>query len=170
MSQVIRIPKSLYKRLENMAVGFDTPANVIERLVSQQDGGIMDEDQIQKRINKITQEVIEKAYLLAKDVYEQKLSITDAQTELVDGLEMHSGSARDYINNFQKMMDGECYQRTMNGLATDYYLKNIFSEFGVKKLKEALCSVEQHVEYYETFSNGKLQNIRKIHQKYSDLL
>ena len=34
MSQVIRIPESIYKRLESHAKGFDTPANVIERLLN----------------------------------------------------------------------------------------------------------------------------------------
>jgi len=33
MSQVIRIPESLYKRLESHAIGFDTPASVIERIL-----------------------------------------------------------------------------------------------------------------------------------------
>lgn len=33
MSQVIRIPESLYKRLESHAIGFDTPAAVIERFL-----------------------------------------------------------------------------------------------------------------------------------------
>jgi len=33
MSQVIRVPKSTYKRLEARVEGFDTPANVIERLL-----------------------------------------------------------------------------------------------------------------------------------------
>ena len=33
MSPVVRIPDSTYKRLEKEAVGFDTPANVIERLL-----------------------------------------------------------------------------------------------------------------------------------------
>lgn len=33
MSQVIRIPESLYKRLESHAIGFDTPAAVIERFI-----------------------------------------------------------------------------------------------------------------------------------------
>ena len=33
MSQVIRIPKHLYKRLESHARGFDTPAGVIERIL-----------------------------------------------------------------------------------------------------------------------------------------
>lgn len=33
MSQVIRIPRDVYKRLESYAIGFDTPAGVIERLL-----------------------------------------------------------------------------------------------------------------------------------------
>jgi len=33
MSQVIRISESIYERLESMAKGFDTPGNVIERLI-----------------------------------------------------------------------------------------------------------------------------------------
>lgn len=33
MSQVIRIPSNIYKRLESYAIGFDTPAGVIERLL-----------------------------------------------------------------------------------------------------------------------------------------
>jgi len=34
MSQVIRIPQVLYERLENHAYGFDTPANVIEKILN----------------------------------------------------------------------------------------------------------------------------------------
>ena len=38
MSQVIRIPSNIYKRLEEHASGFDTPANVIERLLNHYEG------------------------------------------------------------------------------------------------------------------------------------
>ncbi|MEH6592648.1 MAG: hypothetical protein V7746_20445 [Halioglobus sp.] len=38
MAPVIRISKDLYKKLEDRAVGFDTPANVIERLVDDTEG------------------------------------------------------------------------------------------------------------------------------------
>ena len=34
MSQVIRIPKNLYKRLESHAIGFDTPAGVLEKVLN----------------------------------------------------------------------------------------------------------------------------------------
>jgi hypothetical protein len=38
MSNTIRIPASLYKRLERHAEGFDTPANVIKRLLDYYEG------------------------------------------------------------------------------------------------------------------------------------
>ena len=38
MSQVIRVPLKIYERLEQHANGFDTPANVIERLLNFYDG------------------------------------------------------------------------------------------------------------------------------------
>lgn len=34
MSPVIRVPDELYRKLEKLAVGFDTPTSVIERLVN----------------------------------------------------------------------------------------------------------------------------------------
>ncbi len=34
MSQVIRIPINLYERLKNHAQGFDTPSNIIERILN----------------------------------------------------------------------------------------------------------------------------------------
>jgi hypothetical protein len=38
MSQVIRIPDDLYKRLEKYASGFDTPARVIESILDEFEG------------------------------------------------------------------------------------------------------------------------------------
>ena len=38
MSQVIRIPSNVYSRLERHAQGFDTPANVIEKLLNHYEG------------------------------------------------------------------------------------------------------------------------------------
>jgi hypothetical protein len=38
MSHVIRIPSDLFSRLEHHAQGFDTPANVIERLLNHYEG------------------------------------------------------------------------------------------------------------------------------------
>lgn len=43
MSQVIRLPSNIYKRLEKHAKGFDTPAAVIERLLNHFEGVDPDE-------------------------------------------------------------------------------------------------------------------------------
>jgi hypothetical protein len=44
MSQVIRIPSHIYKKLESYAVGFDTPAGVIERLLDFYESQIKSDD------------------------------------------------------------------------------------------------------------------------------
>ncbi len=48
MSQVIRIPANTYSRLEKHAKGFDTPANVIEKLFDHYEG--IDQTLTQKQI------------------------------------------------------------------------------------------------------------------------
>ncbi len=169
MCPVIRIPDDVYQRLEGLAEGLDTPANVIEKLLNHKEGKKV-EQYTDKKSNKINKEIIESMYLQAKAVYEGELSIIDAQAVLVDSFDMDAGSARYYINNFQKIMAGECYQRTMNGLATNYFLEKIHSDFGNQKLRLALDAIEKHIDYYETFGKGKLQNIRKIHEKFRRLL
>lgn len=45
MSQVIRISDELYKRLAAYTVGFDTPSNVIERILNEYEGVTKTEDE-----------------------------------------------------------------------------------------------------------------------------
>jgi hypothetical protein len=52
MSQVIRIPETLYKRLENFAQGFDTPANVIERILNYYESNCSEEAVIKQESQK----------------------------------------------------------------------------------------------------------------------
>ena len=54
MSQVIRIPEPLYKRLESYAQGFDTPANVIERILNYYEAN---SDKAQKNVLKPKKEI-----------------------------------------------------------------------------------------------------------------
>ena len=68
------------------------------------------------------------------------------------------------------MRNGRVYKRTMNKAATEYFLDRIFQEDGKPALEKALASVLEHVRYYEPFGNGKLDGIRRIHEKYSKLL
>jgi hypothetical protein len=68
------------------------------------------------------------------------------------------------------MMSGEVYKRTMNSRAVGYYFENILKDDGKKALKKAIEAAKQHVEYYESFSNGKLQKIRIIIITFEEVL
>lgn len=118
-------------------------------------------------MGKITLDIVKQIYPLAKDVYKKKLDITDVQSKISRGTGMNPGSVQDYVRAFLSMMEGECYQRTINGPATKYFLEMIHADFGQQALCIALSSVKQHTDNYERFNHGKLQNIIKIHREFS---
>ena len=163
---VIRISDSLYEKLGSLAKGFDTPQNVIERLVGKVEGVDMKQEKI-RQSNRITLDIIKQIYPLAKDVFEHKLDVNRAQDILIKDTGMNPGSAKYYLQTFQKIMDGECYKRTINGPATEYFLEMIHADFGQEALIKAFSSVEKHTEYYEGLGKGKLKNIRDILNKFS---
>ena len=111
---------------------------------------------------KINKTLIENVYTIAKRVY------CDTDIGLVEGaryLESEFGwtysSAIGYIRVFDKMINGELYTRTINGNATEYYLQNIFDDFGYDKLQIALKSIEKHIDYYKNL--GPINNIEAIY-------
>ena len=182
---VIRISDELYKKLESLAIGFDTPQNVIERLVEKAEG--IDTEEIdteqeeyqqskkntwrsKRTTSATTFDVVKQIYPLAKDVFEQKADIYDARDTLVRDAGMNPASALMYVQAFLGMMEGECYKRAINGTATEYFLEMILADYGQGALKKALSSVDEHIEYYESHGTGKLRNIRNIHDKFFKLV
>ncbi len=111
---------------------------------------------------KITTEMTQTAYQAAKDVYHGRISKNDALDILENEHGMNRGSASDYIVNFKKMMDGNKYTRTNNAEATDYFLTQILSDYGLAKLRNAIKAANEHVNYYEGLGRGNLNGIRAI--------
>ena len=111
---------------------------------------------------KITTEMTQTAYQAAKDVYHGRISKNDALDILENEHGMNRGSASDYIVNFKKMMDGNKYTRTNNAEATDYFLTQILSDYGLAKLRNAIKAANEHVDYYEGLGRGNLNGIRAI--------
>jgi len=68
------------------------------------------------------------------------------------------------------MMEGIKYSRTNNSYTTDYFLRNIYSDFGRQKLKTALHAVSEHLKYYETLNGTTMHSIRKIYDAYLAVL
>lgn len=94
MSQVIRISDELYKRLELHASGFDTPSNVIERVLNSYEGitsvkeSSSDVDEVLTPSNKLeivyfpnTEEAFKEQFLVSKKAY-IKFFYTSGETEI----------------------------------------------------------------------------------------
>ncbi len=118
----------------------------------------------------ITKEQIQKAYDVAKRVYEKNLTQTQGKEDVMSSVGMNKNSAGDYIVGFKCMMDGIEYKRTVNQQATKYLLENIYKDYGKTKLKSALYAVQQHINYYATSKKSKLPSIQKIHDEYLKIL
>lgn len=121
-----------------------------------------------QQTKRITLDIVKQVYPLAKSVREGKLDITDVQNKLAK--DMDPGSAQDYVRAFLHMMEGECYKRTINAAATEYYLEMIHADFGQQALRIALSAVKQHTKYYGDLGYGRLVSIESIHREFSKKL
>ncbi|MPM50774.1 hypothetical protein SDC9_97517 [bioreactor metagenome] len=120
-------------------------------------------------MGRITNEMIEKAYGVAKLFYQNEISLTQAKKILVeDG--MNSNSATDYIYNYSNLIQGKLFTRTTNTYGTDFYFQKIYEESGKAGLQNALISLSQHIDYYEEKSGASVKQRRKIYDKYLKLL
>lgn len=117
----------------------------------------------------ITNEIVEKAYVVAKDFYDDRISLKQAQNMLVkDG--MNENSAVDYIYNYSNLIQGKLFTRTINAYGTEYYLQRIYEENGQSGLQIALISLSQHIDYYEEKSGSSVKQRKEIYDKYLKLL
>jgi len=115
---------------------------------------------------KIPHDLTPLAYDISKRVYENAITFSDGQKELVGDNRMNSNSAADYINNFRCMMDGNRFTRTNNAYSMEYFFENIFKDFGAAKLSNALTALKLHIEYYEDIQKVRMHKMREIYDKY----
>ena len=86
---------------------------------------------------------------------------------LQTGHGMDRNSAVDYIHNYQNLIQGKRFTRTTNAEATRYYLEMILQEDGREKLLNALSSLRQHIDYYETVGNASVVKRKEIYEEFS---
>lgn len=116
-------------------------------------------------MGKITNEMVEYAYLVAKKVNRGELSQPGGASEISNNTGMNKGSAIGYIGAFLAMMEGRCYTRTINLYATKYYLECIGMDYGSAAQQKAAQSVIEHVKYYST-KNGNQNTAYDMAHKY----
>ncbi len=117
---------------------------------------------------KITKEMIEKSYNIAKEVYFGQLSRQEGKLVISNATGMNPGSAQDYITDFLSMMDGKEYQRVMSNYGTIYFLENIRKDFGEKEFQKALEATEKHIKYYNALGYGRLKAKEEIVKKFKE--
>jgi len=110
----------------------------------------------------ITNEQVAEAYETARKLYAHEISLSAAKVSVAKKTGMNEGSAQGYVHTFMKMMEGANYTRTINAFATDYYLKQIYSDYGLEALLTAISSVKKHLEYYEGVGKSSQPTIHKI--------
>ena len=101
------------------------------------------------------------AYEVARQVYGQQLTLTEAKATLVKE-QMDVGSAQAYIGNLLHMLAGEKYTRTMNEAATNIYLRCILRDYGVEAAVTAIKSARLHRTYYAGLGNGDLKYVGRV--------
>ena len=121
-------------------------------------------------MKKITKEMIENIYAISKKVHKGEIEKKEALDIMENETGMNRTSAAQYINNFQMMIKGTIYKRTMSKMGTEYYLINIYDDYGDNSLKLALEALRLHFTYYENLRFVKLKGLREIHSKYYNLL
>lgn len=110
----------------------------------------------------ITQDQVKAAYAIAKKEYAKSITSEAAANHLVSMYGWNESSAYGYIHTFLCMMDGKEYQRTINAYATEYYLRNIYSDFGVSAFNNAIVSVQKHLDYYVKKGKSDQLKVRAI--------
>lgn len=120
-------------------------------------------------MGKITNEIVEKAYDIAKDFFHEKITLKQA-TEVLSETGMNRNSAVDYIYLYSNLIQGKLFKRTANTYGTEYYLEKIYNESGQPGLQNALLSLSQHIDYYEDKSGVPVKTRRDIYNRYLNLL
>jgi hypothetical protein len=115
----------------------------------------------------IDDNMIEQVYSYAQMIYDGEITMNDAVEYLCEEYRWKAGSAKDYIHAYCQMKSGGEYQRTINGYATEYFLKNIYEDNGYDALQTALRAVELHLAYQNDIQ--PLNNIREIYERFRNI-
>lgn len=106
-------------------------------------------------------------YKMAKAIYNKEERLVDGKEKLFKSYGINKNSFADFYRAFQKMLDGELHKRGISTDLRDYYLSQIYNDYGTEKLRTALKAYIDFIEYYEKSHNNTVRRIeRKIYLKH----
>ena len=116
-------------------------------------------------------EQISAIYKMAKAIYNKEERLVHGKEKLFLSHGINKNSFADFYRAFQKMLDGELHTRGISTNLRDYYLSQIYKDYGADKLRVALKAYMNFIIYYESSHNNTTRKIeRDIHQKYCNVL
>lgn len=115
----------------------------------------------------ITTEQLNASYEVAKLVFENSLKAEAGAKLLHEAHGMNIVSARDLIRNFDLMVEGRVFVRSMSAPATEIYLARMEADFGTDILARAISAVNQHISYYEGLRTITLHKLRSVVASFS---
>lgn len=116
----------------------------------------------------ITPLQVEASYNVASRVFNDEMTMKAGATELQDAHALNINSARDFINDYRHMLQGNVFHRAMSAPAIDYYLSRILDERDSASYKAAVSSVEKHIKYYEGIRKVHLNAMRTVVSRHKD--
>jgi 5-methylcytosine-specific restriction protein A len=123
-----------------------------------------------KTMSKITQEMIEAAYKIGKEISLEHLSLIEGLNLLESSYGMNRISAENYIRCYKCMVLGQAFTRNVNLDAINYYLQGIFDERGKSGLSKALSSLQQYIDYQQDTGKSNMRVTQEICDRFSKLL
>ena len=96
---------------------------------------------------KVPIESIKANYQVAKQILHKKLDKEKGLDHLENNYQLNRGSATQGINQFKALIEGKEYKLGGSLLATEYYINQIYNEYGLAQFKISLNSFALHLEY-----------------------
>ena len=110
-------------------------------------------------------------YKMAKAIYNKEERLVNAKETLYLKYEINKNSFADFYRAFQKMLDGELHTRGISTDLRDYFLSQIYKDYGAERLRIALKAYMDFIVYYEQGHNNTIRKIeREIHEKHCNVL
>lgn len=112
---------------------------------------------------------------LIPDIYNVSKQVNAGVLRSVEGVRLmndkglNKNSATDYIYGFKALIEGKLFTRTLNAASMEFFMDNIYKDFGLRTLNNALIALELHIEYFENAQKSIAHSMRKIFTKYSRL-
>lgn len=110
----------------------------------------------------------------SQEVYEEKVSQTEAKKIIFETTGVKKNSSHYYIYAYKGLMTGTEFKGNISAPSFDYFLDQIHQLFGQDQLLNALKAFNLHLEYYKNTGKGKkpkpLKKLRSVYHKFQGKL